>query len=138
MTRMHLPKIRAQLRRLPASATLQTKRVLIVDDDRNLTRLLSTVMQVAGLGVITASDGETALQLLASEHVDLIILDLRMPRMDGRTFFRELRATGNVTPVLIASAYGARAAQAELGAQGAVEKPFDPDSLLDVVTRLLY
>jgi DNA-binding response OmpR family regulator len=117
---------------------LDGKRVLIVDDDRNLTRLLTTVLQLGGYGVLTAPDGEAALQLLGSESVDLIVLDLLMPRMDGRSFYRELRSRGDATPVLIASAFGARAAQQELGAEGAVEKPFDPEALLDVVTGLLH
>ena len=118
-------------------ASLEEKRVLIVDDDRNLTRLLSTVLQIAGLRVVTAPDGQAALEVLKSDSVDLIILDLLMPRMDGRTFFRELRSGGDNTPVIVASAFGARGAQQELGAQGAVEKPFDPDALLDVVQSVL-
>jgi DNA-binding response OmpR family regulator len=60
-----------------------------------------------------------------------------MPRMDGRTFFRELRAKGNSTPVLIASAFGARDAQRELGAEGAVEKPFSPDALARAIREVL-
>jgi DNA-binding response OmpR family regulator len=119
-------------------SSLDSKRVLIVDDDRNLTRLLTTVLQLGGFGVLTAPDGEAALQLLDTEAVDLIVLDLLMPRMDGRAFYRELRSRGDPTPVLIASAFGARAAQQELGAEGAVEKPFDPEALLDVVTDLLH
>ncbi|HLG12300.1 MAG TPA: response regulator [Dehalococcoidia bacterium] len=116
---------------------LATRSVLIVDDDRNLTKLVSTVLALAGLNVLTASDGLAALNLLNGQEVDVIILDLRMPRMDGRTFLKELREKGKDTPVLIASAYGARAAQRELGAQAAIEKPFDPQRLLDVVTELL-
>jgi DNA-binding response OmpR family regulator len=117
--------------------TSRNRRILIVDDDRNLTTLLSTILKLDGLDVLTAADGASALRLLESEQVDAIVLDLRMPGMDGRALFREMRARGNNTPVLIASAFGARAAQQELGAEAAIEKPFDPEVLAEAVTRLL-
>jgi DNA-binding response OmpR family regulator len=111
--------------------------VLIVDDDRNLTVFLSTVLSLEGHQVTTASDGESALQLLKDRQIDVIVLDLRMPRMDGRAFYRELRARGDQTPVLIASAYGALDAQRELGAEGAVEKPFSPETLAQAIRDVL-
>lgn len=111
--------------------------VLIVDDDRNLTVFLTTVLTLEGHQVVTAADGESALELLKSQAVDVIVLDLRMPRMDGRAFFRELRSRGDNTPVLIASAFGAREAQWELGAEGAVEKPFTPETLARAIHEVL-
>jgi DNA-binding response OmpR family regulator len=92
---------------------------------------------LGGLDVLSAADAQTGLQLLETEQVDAIVLDLRMPGMDGRALFREVRARGNKAPVLIASAYGARQAQQELGAEAAIEKPFDPDELVDVVRQLI-
>lgn len=112
-------------------------RVLIVDDDANLTRLLRAILQTGGFAVVTASDGEVALGLVEQENPDVIILDLRMPRLDGKAFYRELRARGDNTPVLIASAFGARTAQLELGAEASIEKPFDPDRLIEAVSALL-
>jgi DNA-binding response OmpR family regulator len=114
-----------------------THTVLIVDDDRNLTVFLSTVLSLEGHSVVTASDGQAALNVLQDREVDVIVLDLQMPRMDGRTCFRELRASGNTTPVLIASAFGAREAQRELGAEGAIEKPFSPDALTRAISQVL-
>jgi DNA-binding response OmpR family regulator len=114
-----------------------THSVLIVDDDRNLSLFLTTVLSLEGHEVVTSTDGTAALELLQTRDVDVIVLDLRMPRMDGRTFFRELRAKGNNTPVLIASAYGAHEAQRELGAEGAVEKPFSPDTLARAIRAVL-
>jgi DNA-binding response OmpR family regulator len=111
--------------------------VLVVDDDPNLTRLLRTILRSAGFDVLTAEDGLAGLEVVKERSPDIIILDLKMPRMDGPEFYRELRSSGIETPVLIASAYGARAAQRELGAQGAIEKPFDPDHVVEVVEELL-
>jgi CheY-like chemotaxis protein len=114
-----------------------TYRILVVDDDPGLMRLVSAILRSAGYVVTTAADGSEALETMRSAEVDAIVLDLRMPVLDGRAFYRELRASGNHTPVLIASAYGARDAQIELGAQGAIGKPFEPDALLAAVARVL-
>ena len=116
---------------------LTGSRILVVDDDVNLTRLLRAILRTSGFDVVTCGDSTEGLSVAQAEAFNLIILDLRMPVMDGRTFYRELRDKGVQTPVVIASAYGARAAQAELGAQAAIEKPFDPDRLIDTVTRIL-
>jgi CheY-like chemotaxis protein len=67
----------------------------------------------------------------------VIVLDLEMPVMNGRTFYRTARADGIVTPILILSAYGARDAKQELGAQAYVDKPFLPDQLLEAVRDIL-
>lgn len=115
-----------------------TYTVLIVDDDRNLSVFLSTVLTLEGHRVVTASDGQLALDVIKDrDDIDVIVLDLQMPRMDGRTCFRQLRAQGNTTPVLIASAFGARDAQRELGAEGAVEKPFSPEALARAILQVV-
>jgi DNA-binding response OmpR family regulator len=113
------------------------RRVLIVDDDVNLARLIRLILRSADYDVLTATDGYGALDITATEPLDVIVLDLVMPILDGRGFYRELRARGNETPVLVASANGARSAQMELGAQGSIEKPFDPEVLLQAVNDLL-
>ena len=112
-------------------------RVMVIDDDVNLQRLLRAILRSAGIEVIVADDGLTALDLVEQEKPQVIILDLRMPRLDGRGFFREIRSRGIMAPVLIASAFGARTAQLELGAQGSIEKPFDPERLIEAVNALL-
>ncbi len=120
-----------------ASRQLTGARILVVDDDVNLTRLLRAILRTSGFDVTTCGDSTEALSVAEANDFDLIILDLRMPVMDGRTYYRELRGRGVNTPVVIASAYGARAAQAELGAQAAIEKPFDPDRLVETVNTIL-
>ena len=67
---------------------------------------------------------------------DVIVLDLQMPRMDGRAFFREMTARGHAPQVVILSAYGAEEAQGELKVAAAVPKPFDPDDLIETVRRV--
>jgi CheY-like chemotaxis protein len=91
-----------------------------------------------GFDVVTANNGVHALeQLDHGSNFDAILLDLQMPVMDGRTFYREMRARGIGTPVIILSAYGAEAAKEELHAEAAVSKPFDPDFLLAVTHELI-
>lgn len=119
------------------SRTLAGARILVVDDDANLIRLLRAILKSSGFDVTTCGDATEALDVAEQGHFELIILDLRMPVMDGRTYYRELRGRGVMTPVVIASAYGARAAQSELGAQAAIEKPFDPDRLIETVENIL-
>ena len=112
--------------------------VLIVDDDAGMIRLLTAILRTADYQICTANNGSDALDMAQREHVDVIVLDLRMPVLDGPGFFRELRARGDTTPVLVTSSFGARDAQKELGAEGAIEKPFDPDDLLEAVGALIH
>ena len=91
-----------------------------------------------GFDVVTANNGVLALEQLDSNgRFDAILLDLQMPVMDGRTFYREMRARGVETPVIILSAYGADAAKEELKAEAAVAKPFDPDFLIALTHQLI-
>jgi CheY-like chemotaxis protein len=110
--------------------------ILVVDDDPALIRMIRLTFASEGFRVVTANDGLQALDVLQAE-IAAVILDLQMPRMDGRTFYREMRQRGFTTPVVIVSAYGAERAQSELGAEASLPKPFDPDHLVDVVRGFL-
>jgi DNA-binding response OmpR family regulator len=112
------------------------RRVLVVDDDKGLLNLLRLILNHT-YEVSTATNGQDALTISEEKQLDLIVLDLRMPVLDGSDFFRELRARGDTTPVLLTSSFGARTAQRELGAEGALEKPFEPDTLLAAVGSLI-
>jgi DNA-binding response OmpR family regulator len=111
--------------------------VLIVDDERMLSMLVSHILEDEGFEVVRAENGRIALHLVEEQPPNLILLDLIMPDMDGRTFYHECRSAGCDCPVVILSSEGARAAQRELGAQGFIEKPFDPDELIDTVKDVL-
>ncbi len=112
-------------------------RILLVDDDAPLLRMVNLALVMEGFAVTTAEDGRGALEQLHRGTFDLIILDLQMPVMDGRTFYREMRARGFQTPVLILSAHGAEAAKRDLSASGALVKPFDPDVLVRTALDLI-
>ena len=112
-------------------------RILVVDDDQALLRMISLALVSDGFRVTVASDGTMGLDAIEGEQFDLLVLDLQMPGMDGRTMFRELRLRGYTFPVLVLSAYGADAARVELNAEAAMAKPFDTDDFLNGVHALL-
>lgn len=112
-------------------------RILVVDDDPSLLALLRILLDSSGYDAVVAADALEGLRLAESNPMDLVLLDLEMPRMDGREFYKEFRARGHRTPVIIVSAYGADSARAELGAQAAVSKPFDPTKLTTMVRETL-
>ena len=78
--------------------------ILVVEDDTNARKLMKAVLERAEYCVIPAVNGEDALSLLDSNHVDLILLDIMMPGMDGSTLATELRAAGNTVPILMVTA----------------------------------
>ncbi|HEY7269178.1 MAG TPA: response regulator [Dehalococcoidia bacterium] len=119
------------------SSAPRLSRVLIVDDDPSILGLLGAIFRAAGFTVATAPDGLAALDSVRAAEPEVIVLDLEMPAMNGREFYRRLRADNFTMPVMILSAYNPRAAQLELGAQAYASKPFDPDQLVDSVRSLL-
>jgi DNA-binding response OmpR family regulator len=110
--------------------------ILIVEDDASVRQLITSTISAEGWETSSAGDGEAALHELEAHPVDVILLDLQMPVMDGWTFFRELRALPSSVPVIIMSAQGSKQAQRELGADDALDKPFDPDALIEHVRAL--
>ena len=78
--------------------------ILVAEDDPNARKLLKTVLARAEYTVSTAENGKAALELLDTQHVDLIILDVMMPGMDGYALTRELREAGSMIPILMVTA----------------------------------
>lgn len=113
-------------------------RVLIVDDDAPLIRMLRLAMRDCGYRVDAEVNGRDALDHLHRTDADVIVLDLEMPVMDGREFYRALRAAGNRAPVLVLSAFDARRGQRELGADAYLNKPFNPVELTLKIRDLLH
>ncbi|MBI3964076.1 MAG: response regulator [Chloroflexi bacterium] len=106
--------------------------VLIVDDDRHISALVTAILRDEGYGVRVASDGQEALELLTDEQPALILLDLHMPRMSGQEFIRVYRQRqGPHVPIVIFSAgQNAEIAARQLQADGYLTKPFDLRDLL--------
>lgn len=112
--------------------------VLVVDDDAVLLRVIRITFQHDGFEVVTAGNGLEGLAAMeAHAPFDAVVFDLRMPRMDGRQFYREMRTRGYSTPALVLSAFGPDRARRELNADDAVSKPFDPDELVERVQALI-
>lgn len=79
-------------------------RLLVAEDDKNTLKLMGAILHRAGYEVITATDGIEALDCIDREHIDLIVLDVMMPRMDGYEFTEQLRSVGYDTPILMVTA----------------------------------
>lgn len=118
----------------------QPPRVLIVDDDVTLRAIMAAVLVDEGWEVRSASDGIDALTVLRAWLPDVILLDLMMPRMNGRVFHAELirhKRTARI-PVVIASAGASAHGEAErLGVAGSIGKPFELDDLVTCLTRVV-
>ena len=114
--------------------------ILVVDDDEMILLMISEVLRFEGFGVVLSKNGKEALERLENGRFDLIILDMRMPVMDGWEFMNRLRggAPGTGTSVLIMSAYQqAENIAHEVGATGSIQKPFGIDELLGAVNKTL-
>jgi DNA-binding response OmpR family regulator len=113
--------------------------ILVVDDERNISEVVSLYLARAGYGVKIAHDGATALQLIAAEKPDLIILDLMLPEVDGLEITRQLR-THSETPIIMLTARRSetdRILGLEMGADDYVVKPFSPQELVSRVRAVL-
>lgn len=112
------------------------RRVLVVDDDSGIRRLVRLILTSAGFDVVEAEDGEKALVLLRDETPTVLVLDLNMPVMDGRELFERLKRCENRPSTIILSAESSERARRELGAEASLQKPFGPDDLIDKVNEL--
>ena len=118
------------------------KSILAVDDSKSILQMVSFTLKGAGFDVSEAENGEDALTKAKSSSFNLVITDLNMPKMDGLTLIKELRASANYkfTPILMLTTESGDAMKAkgkELGATGWLVKPFDPDKLLEVVKKVI-
>lgn len=116
-------------------------KILIVDDDLHIRELIHVILSKEGLSTVEAADGKEALSLLETEKIDLIILDIMMPNMDGWVFCREVRSYYSDTlPILMLTAKGETAQKVkgfDLGADDYMVKPFAAAELIARVKALL-
>jgi len=118
----------------------EKKQILVVDDEANLRRVLTAQLSRDGYEVHSAPDGEAGLAMLRDHHIDLIITDLRMPKMDGLELLRQALRTDPELPVVILTAHGTvdNAVEAlKTGAFDYITKPFDQAEVRTIVKKAL-
>jgi len=117
-----------------AGSTGSGRRVLVVDDDRDIRGVVADVLRGEGYDVLTACDGLEALVVASQQQPDVILLDLMMPVMSGRQFRAEQSMDPNLArvPVVVMSAFPQTP---DLGAAGYLSKPFDISELIDTVEQ---
>ena len=129
-------------RRKKVGEVEMAKRILVADDEAHIRHVVSLKLANAGYEVITATDGEEALELCASESPDLIITDYQMPVMTGLELCRELRSRQETKdiPAIMLTARGFNIEPREMiraGIAAVLAKPFSPMEILERVTGLL-
>ncbi|HRG95297.1 MAG TPA: sigma-54 dependent transcriptional regulator [Polyangiaceae bacterium] len=118
----------------------EKKQVLIVDDEPNLRKILAAQLSRDGYDVLLAEDGEEGLATLREHHIDLMITDLRMPKVDGMTLLREALREDPDLPVVMITAHGTVDTAVEALKTGAFDyltKPFDKDEVRQIVAKAL-
>jgi nitrogen regulation protein NR(I) len=118
----------------------ERKQILVVDDEANLRRVLSAQLSREGYEVHVAEDGEAALNLLRENHIDLVITDLRMPKVDGMDLLRAALRDDPTRPVLMMTAHGTVETAVEALKTGAFDyltKPFDQQEVRIIVKKAL-
>ncbi len=116
----------------------ERKQILVVDDEPNLRRVLSAQLGRDGYDVLEAEDGEQGLALLAEHHIDLVVTDLRMPKVDGMELLRRALALDPELPVVMITAHGTvdNAVEAlKIGAFDYITKPFDQAEVRAIVKK---
>ncbi len=114
--------------------------ILVVDDDKNTRFYFKEVLEGAGYTVVTAINGEEAMEKMETNHIDLVVLDVMMPVMNGYEFTEGLRETQNYVPVLMVSAKQLPADKHkgfEVGTDDYITKPVDPEEMILRIKALL-
>ena len=115
-------------------------RILVVDDDKNTRMLLKAVLEAENYTVYTAENGEDALTVMDKNHIDLVVLDVMMPKMDGYEFTRTLRESNDNLPILMVSAKQLPADKKQgflVGTDDYMTKPIDEEEMLLRIRALL-
>ena len=114
--------------------------ILVVDDDKNTRMLFKAVLETENYSVLTAEDGVQALKVMDENHVDLVVLDVMMPNMDGYAFTRTLREGNDNLPILMVSAKQLPADKKQgflVGTDDYMTKPIDEEEMLLRIRALL-
>ena len=121
---------------MSAETRRQPRSILVAEDDRGIRGLLEVILRSDNCSVIAAKDGAEALKLADLHHVDLMLVDLNMPRLDGIAVCQQYRLRGGAAPVVLLSASAdVENAARYCAADGFIAKPFNVATILDAVTR---
>ncbi|HEX2927141.1 MAG TPA: response regulator [Ruminiclostridium sp.] len=115
------------------------KRVLVVDDTKNIRMILTKCLELEGYEVLTASDGKQALELFMTHSFDLAFLDIKLPEIRGTEVLKRIREYGIKTPVIIITAYATVKNAVDctnMGAVAYVQKPFSADKIRTVLKEI--
>lgn len=127
---------------LGSDASAATKTIMIIDDSASIRQVVNLTLRKVGYDVIEACDGEDALSKLRGQKINLIVCDVNMPKMDGITFLKNLKALPGYkfTPVIMLTTESQEAKKQEgklAGAKAWVVKPFKPEQMLEAVSKLI-
>lgn len=114
--------------------------ILVAEDDKNTRYLYQAILKNAGYSVYTAENGEAALKVMDQEHIDLVVLDVMMPKMDGYEFTKELRVSESSLPILMVSAKQLPEDKKKgflVGTDDYITKPVDEEEMLLRIKALL-
>ena len=115
-------------------------KILVIDDEQGIRDLLDTLLHRKGYDVVLAASGQKGLELFHREQPDVIVLDLKMPGMDGLTVLQQIRSLDPKKPVIVLTGTGTAEAEQKVRALGAteyIEKEFSLHRLGDALKRLL-
>jgi len=116
------------------------KTVLIVEDDKNSTELFREILEDTDLTVLYASDGGTAIDICKSRHVDIVLMDIQLPGMNGYSAFLEIKKLNNEIVVIAQTGFamsGDREKYLTMGFNNYIAKPIYPNDLIDLLSEYL-
>ncbi|MGM0539612.1 MAG: sigma-54-dependent transcriptional regulator [Thermodesulfobacteriota bacterium] len=114
--------------------------ILVVDDDQSILNVLEARLESAGFSVLLAKDGTSALQVLKQHEIDLVITDVKMPKMDGKQLLQEIQTRWTGLPVIVLTAYASipdAVKAVKYGAANYLEKPFQGEDLIELIDENL-
>jgi DNA-binding NtrC family response regulator len=119
---------------------LEGKRVLIVDDDKDIVRIVQTMLEGRGWSISAAYSGSEALEKVASKKPDVVLLDIMMPEMNGIEVLKRIKKIDANARIIMITAFGdveSYLDSMELGAFEYINKPFETDELLELIERVV-
>jgi DNA-binding NtrC family response regulator len=119
---------------------MEKKKVLIVDDDKDIVRIVATMLEGRGWDIAAAYGGAEAIEKVAASKPDVILLDIMMPEMNGIEVLKRIKKLDAAARIIMITAFGdveSYLDSMELGAYEYINKPFETDELLEMIDRVV-